>query len=182
MKPSRVLLLLLLFISHLSHFFFSLALVHFISALLFFPLMLLILCVCVSAGVSQMVLFFLTPPPAIRSDHEVHQSAGAGSADRHWGESTLHLRDCAREGGLHRQRQGAEQRRVPGPRSVSLFLLLSWPSNRPLSSCVFPLCSRRNGRQEADRQHPGVHWRDQFSERSGRCRQVQTFKKKKKLT
>lgn len=52
-------------------------------------------------------------------------------------------------------------------------LLVTPPHNRPLSACVFAPCSRRNGGQEADRQHPGVYRRDQFSERSGGCGQVQ---------
>lgn len=42
-------------------------------------------------------------------DHEVHQSAGAGSADRHRGEGTLHLRDGAGQRGLCYKHKGAEQ-------------------------------------------------------------------------
>lgn len=58
---------------------------------------------------------------ATLSDHEVHQSAGTGSADRHRGESALHLRDCAGKGGFYRQHKGAEQRRVSGSRSATSF-------------------------------------------------------------
>lgn len=97
-----------------------------------------------SARASQTLTSFFSSCPALWSDHEVHQSAGAGSADRHRGEGALHLRDGARQGGLHRQRQGAEQRRVPGSRSASIrfgpiSLVLTPTPDRPTAqlSCVF---------------------------------------------
>lgn len=50
------------------------------------------------------------PLSCLFSDHEVHQSAGAGSVDRYRGEGTLHLRDGAEQRGLCYKYEGAEQR------------------------------------------------------------------------
>lgn len=111
------------------------------------------------------------------SDHEVYQSAGAGSADRHRGEGPLYLRDRSGKRRFYYKREGAEQRWVPGIRSVASFKKQvdfenCYHSSFIISNHVWFVYSRGNCGPKADRQHSGIHWRDQFPERSGGCWQV----------
>lgn len=110
------------------------------------------------------------------SDHEVYQSAGAGSADRHRGEGPLYLGDCSGKRRFYYKREGAEQRWVPGIRSVANFKkqvdFANYHSSIIISNRVWFVYSRGNCGPKADCQHSGIHWRDQFPERSGGCGQV----------
>lgn len=79
------------------------------------PSMYLLTKQCIMCKLSQFAQFIHGPFKCatasfpVFSDLKVHQSAGAGSADRYRGEGTLHLRDSSGQRGIHRKYQGAEQ-------------------------------------------------------------------------